>query len=339
MTELQQLVFAQKFPFSSTAKGIVRESGFGLSSVPEDVLNRAALMVSRAWKKQPYKLEVLSEEILLSEVLAFPVAKIFVSFINEPLLNERFAFMFSDSAFFYLEKDRSRTETALELARDFGLMFSLAEREGFFASLKMADFLKSRFSSANLKLVNQPLERGAIFLTEEGIARFVSQFVFGVVLDSLPVSLSGIPDFYKKAALQIKRQLKPVQLKKFELQLPGNINTENFSPCMKDMYFRLFSGENLPHMARFDLAAFLIAIGMPLEQIDALFSRAPNYSQKTTIYHLKRIARLELSPPSCKKVREHGYCPLQNCSEKHPLLYYSRKSAVKPILKKPSVNS
>jgi DNA primase large subunit len=103
------------------------------------------------------------------------------------------------------------------------------------------------------------------------------------------------------------------------------------------MYSQLASGISIPHMARYDIGTFLIAIGMPLEQIDILFSNAPNYKQKMTLYHLNRIKRLDLSPPSCKKIREeHGFCPLKTCSETHPLLFYRRKMSKKKVLKKSS---
>ncbi len=327
MPELQALVFAQKFPFSSAAKSIVRSSGLALDALPEEVLHRAALLVSSAWKRKPYRVgEIRSREFLEFEIMAFPVAKIILSHIRDPVLNERFAQAIADNAFFYLEKEKRKGAIALELASDFGLHFSLAEKQGFFVSMGLTDFLKAKFSLPQLKLVNQPVEKGKIFLTENDFCRFVAQYAFSKILETLPVDLRGIPDFYRSIAQQIKSQLKSRELKAFEVKIGGKISIENFAPCMKDLYLQLLNGTNLPHMARFDLATFLVAVGMPEEQIDKLFSHAPNYNQKTTLYHVKRIARLKLSPPACKKVREHGYCPLQNCTEIHPLIFFERKA-------------
>ncbi len=323
--ELEQLLFAQHYPFSSQAKKVIAKSDFRLEEVPEEVINRAALMIKYSWEKKPYRIELKSEELLEYEILAFPVAKILLSFLNDAMMNERFCQMVSENAFHYLELEKAKGQTAMELARDFGLQFSPAEKQDFFASMKMTDFLKASFSVDALKLVNQPVDSGKIFLRENSLTMFVSRLVFAQLLSSLPVDLKGIPPYYRKAASQIRMQLKSRDFKNIELKISGKINPENFAPCIKDMYARLLSGENIPHMARFDLATFLLAIGMPLEQVDLLFSKAPNYSQKTTLYHLNRLAKQSLSPPSCKKVREHGFCPLKNCNEKHPLAFYRRK--------------
>lgn len=326
MLELEQLVFARKFPFSPEAKRVVESSGKSLAEVPQEVIDRAAAMIESAWKKKPYRLEMGSRELLEEEVLAFPTAKIILSILNDAVLNERFARMTAENTFFYLQRARNKGREALGLAQGFGLGFTPAEKQGYFALMPLTDFLKASFSLPNLKLVNQPLEKGRIFLNENDFCRFVSEMVFEKILRSLPVDVSGVPEHYKKIARTLKTQLKSTEFREFEARLhAGKISIDNFAPCMKDMYLQLFNGTNLPHMARFDLATFLVAVGMPEDQIDALFAKAPNYKQKLTLYHVRRIARLKLSPPGCKKVREHGYCPLQNCTEKHPMLYYERK--------------
>ena len=329
MAELEQLVFAHMFPFSGEAKKIVEGSGERLEQLPAEVTERAASMISSAWKRQPHRLEITSRELLEEEVLAFPTAKIILSFLNDPLLNERFSRMIADNTFYYLQRAKRKGRQALEIAEGLGLAFTPTEKPGFFVSMDLTDFLKASFSLPNLKLVNQPLEKGKIFLNENDFCRFVSQLVFASILQSLPVDTKGVPSHYKEIARRIRAQLKSSELKSFEIRAGGRIDTNYFPPCMKDLYMQLFNGTNLPHMARFDLAAFLVAIGMPEEQIDALFAKAPNYNQKTTLYHVRRIARLKLSPPSCRKVREHGYCPLQNCTEKHPLRYYGQKTREK----------
>jgi DNA primase large subunit len=325
MADRSQLEFAQRYPFSTTAKAVVQHSQFDLKELPEQIVNRAALLISTAWKKKEYRFSVQDTELLENEILAFPVAKIIISFLDDHVLYERFSQTIADSAFHSLEQDKHKSQVALQLAKDLGLQFTLTEKKGYFVSMPVLDFLQAKFSIPNLKLVNQSVDKGVLYLTESDLGLFVSQLIFAKVRESVPVKLDGIPAYYKEAAKQIKHQLKARDVKEFEMKLSGKIKLEYFAPCMKQLYTNLAAGENVPHMARFDLATFLIALGMPVEQIDTLFSKAPNYSQKTTLYHLNRIKRLELSPPSAKKIQEHGYCPLKLCENKHPLLYYRKK--------------
>jgi DNA primase large subunit len=236
MAEMEELVIAQKYPFSEEAREVVKEKGLNLEQLPEEIINRAALMISYAWKKKPYRLEnIASQELLEYEILAFPTAKILLSFINDQYLNEKFCQMIADAAFFHIEKEKNKTQTALNMAKNFGLDFVLTDKQDYFVEMELKDFLKASFSS-HLKLVNQSLENGKIFLKENEFARFISMYVFAEILDSLPVNLKGIPDYYKKASEQIKKQLKSQQLKRIELKFGGKIEGYVFAACFRNKH-------------------------------------------------------------------------------------------------------
>ena len=172
MSDRSQLEFAQRYPFSTNAKMVVQQSQFDLKELPEQIVNRAALLISTAWKKKEYRFSVQDVELLENEILAFPVAKIIISFLDDQVLYERFSQTIADSAFHSLEQDKQKSQVALQLAKDLGLQFTLTEKKGYFVSMPVLDFLQAKFSIPNLKLVNQSVDKGILYLTESDLVDY-----------------------------------------------------------------------------------------------------------------------------------------------------------------------
>ncbi len=334
MLTVKELRFAQKYPFTSIAKQIVKEKNLSLEQVPEQVIKRAALMISFADKNKLYFQEQISEskEILEQEVLAFPIAKILLSLQSNLFLIEKFSFMIGKSTFKYIELEKDRTQTMLDLAKDLEVKFSLAQREDFFVSMDLLEYLKGSFKEEFMKLVNQNLEKGRIYLKGNDFARFLSEIVVEKIFSSMPVDISSIPDSYKEISSQLSQQMHLIQRKEFTETLTGTVDVNAFPPCMTQIYSDLIEGKNVQHLARFDFASFAAAVGMPAEQIIQLYYKTPNFNEKTTRYHVERLVGKKggkkYSAPSCVKVKIHGLCPnplicIQE-SIVHPVQFYKK---------------
>jgi len=127
MHSLQQLLFAQHFPFTEAARKIVLEENPSLENLPEPLLERAELMARHAFSGKKYAFELHSADLLLQEILAFPIAKIIISFAGEPWLCRAFASMVADSAFFFLNSEKDKGKAAIELASELSLKFDFPE--------------------------------------------------------------------------------------------------------------------------------------------------------------------------------------------------------------------
>ena len=325
-SSISELQFAQRFPFSREAKNILRENNLSLDELPEEVLARAEAMALNAAKGKDYYIELRSSELLLQEILAFPIAKILVSMQKDSMLNDKFAFMLSKSFLKYLDLEKNRKDTALELARQLGIEFEIAadSGEGFFVSIPLQNFLKIHFRRMSLKLVNQHVALGKVFLQEKRFFDFLAETILSAISASLPVPLEGIPNSLKNSARQLQQMLLASR-KEFETKISGKINPNLFSDCMKSMYADLVSGKHMTHIARFYIATFLNSIGMTKEQLLELFSKQGNYNERIARYHIDRIVKQNLSPPGCAKVREAGLCPTENCQVRHPMSFYRRE--------------
>ena len=324
MPTVEQLVFAQHFPFTEAARRIVTDQKVSLDKLPPDVVQRAELMVEHAVSGKKYVFNVKNSELLLKEILAFPVAKILVSFAEDHSLYAKFAGLFSDAALNYLNNAKDTKEEAVALASELGLNIDFVSESGNMISVKLLDFLKVRFSDQMLKLVNQSVSNGKVFLDINGFTRFLRAVVFEKIITSLPVQVSGLPTNLNSKASAFKHEVKEKQRKRFEFAFKGKTDANAFPPCIASMYSELLEGKNIPHMARFILASFLNRIGMPKEQIMLLFKKAPNFNERITRYQVDRLVKQNYTPASCAKIRSYTYCPNTDCKVKHPLSYYER---------------
>lgn len=329
MFSRQELVFCQRFPFSNAAKRVLQQHSFELEKTPEPVIKRAAMMINAAAKGKEYFQEHLqnSPELLVQEIQAFPVTKILVSGINRYDLFDRLAEAIAKSTFFYLTNEKKRREVLLELASDLGIEFELNDNEAFFCRVPLSAFLKAGFKEDFMKLVNQPVERGWVFLAENDFARFLSETAREKTRDSLPVNLKNVPNNLVKVAQQLKEQLVFREKKTFSFEAMGTANPNAFPPCMAKIYQELLEGKNVNHPGRFNMATFLVAIGMPTKRVVDLFRKTPNFDEKVTQYQVERIAgkgKAKYSPSSCAKMRAYNLC-VANCPVSHPIQFYQRE--------------
>ena len=324
MPGIEQLQFAQRFPFSSAAKRFLKESGLKLDSVGEEVLNRAAIMISHAAAGKDYVIEIGSSDLLEQEITAFPIAKILISLMKEPQLYKSFSSMVSKSSFNYIEKSADRKQLSLDLAKDLGIEFELAEEKSFFVLVPIRQFLSIKFNDPTLKLVHQTLHNGKVLLNINLFCRFIAELIFLRVFESLPVEMGEIPASFKPFARQLSTQVKRKQFEEFNFKVEGKVNANLFSPCIASLYKQQIEGGHLPHMARFFLASFLNAVGMTPQQILMVFKKSPNFDEKIASYQIRRIAEQNYSPASCEKIKSYGLCKETDCRVKHPLSYYRR---------------
>jgi DNA primase large subunit len=323
MFTAEELKFAEKYPFSGTAKRIVKENSFSFEHIPEPVQRQALYLVFLSFKGKPLeqKAALFDSDLLLAEIQAFPLAKIFLSLMNRKELYSRFASMIAKKTFYNLAMEKKKNDAMITLAEDLEIRFVVSERKDTVAEIDLIDFLKADFSEQFMKLCNQRVEKGKVFLNQNDFARFLAAFAQKKIFDSLPVQTDGLPKKLKQLVQEVSTKLANHSFKEFDYTVSKNVSPNAFSDCIAALYNDLLSGKNLPHLARFDLAVFLAAIGMPKEQIVNAFRKAPNFNEKTTRYQIEKILQKKYKPVSCEKMREHGLA-CTNCGYKHPFSFY-----------------
>jgi len=323
-------LFFEKFPFSEKAKQKLKEIGISPEDVPEHAIRKAALIISRANANKKYDLDSanLTDEMVEIELMAFPIAKMFLSLMKTPNIIGKFSELMMKKTFDELVDNKDSKNLCLLLADDFKIKYTLSEEDGFFVEVPLLEYLNIYFVDNETKLINKSVEGGKVFLGVNDFARFLSEKTYKKIFDSLPISKEAIPKKYQSLARSIDSQLIKIEKKDFDLRLTGKVNPDFFPPCMKVLYAQQLAGETLSYYARLSIGAFLYQVGMSKQDMLSFFSKSPDFKKHIAEYHISRIFEKELSAPGCRKIKDYGLrvkeCDTE-CHYKHPMQYYIGK--------------
>lgn len=329
-----------KYPFLRDAAEHVRDRGVTI----EDLLSHEAFRQARARGKARVidaledgvvRLRPMgSDEERLEEILSYPVARIFVSGVGDKFLIKRYALAEGVAMDSRLEKEEM--EVVEEVAFQLGVRLNT---EGGSIRMHFSDYLRytSRMRSKDWKLINTEVRKGYVELSQIKLARVLQQALQDRIEGELPLPV----DRYITSALgEDLEELKvrtAIKREEFKAEDFGKISVENFPPCINHLIGMAQAGENIPHLGRFALTAFLHHIGLSADDILALYAASPDFDQNKTKYQVDHItgqtSGTEYTPPECATMKSYGLCyePDSLCTNpranvKHPLSYYRIKN-------------
>jgi len=329
-----------KFPFLRDAAEHVKDQGVTL----EDLLVHQAYRGARARGKARVidSLEhgiiqlrpMATAEDQLEEVLSYPMARMYVSGVNDRFLTKRYAL--AEGVTMYERLEREDLDVVEEVAYQLDVRASRDEE-----SLRMhfSDYLRytSQMRSKEWKLVNTEVKHGYVTLSQIKFARVLQQALQDRLTEELPLP---VDETILRALAEDVGDLKgrtAIMRERYKAEDFGKVSIENFPPCMKHFIGMAQAGENMPHSARFALTSFMHHIGLSAEEILALFSASPDFDASKTKYQVDHItgetSGTEYTPPECATMKSYGICfePDDLCENpkakvKHPLSYYRLKN-------------
>jgi len=114
---------------------------------------------------------------------------------------------------------------------------------------------------------------------------------------------------------------------------------EDWPPCMREITTQLTQSVNINHVGRVFLASMSRVIGLTVDEAQAFFMNAPDYSADTTRYQLNHVYEHEYTPAGCPKLQINACCPVSRgdaksdlCSREwmdHPLKYLRARQRYK----------
>jgi DNA primase large subunit len=330
-----------KYPFLRETLVYIKERNMTL----EDLIHDRAYAEARACGKSRV-LEVienreikqkplLRESECLMELLEYVVSRIIVSCVNDSHLIKWYAL--AEAIKTNRELENENVKFVLNVAAELG---ANALVDNSFIKVHFTDYLRysSQIRGMEWKLVNRDLVDGCVLLPKEKFTRLLREVLrmkFELELP-LPVTKEIISAFQSDVK-EIKNKVE-VKKKTFEAKGFGKMSITKMPPCMRHMLGMIQGGENLSHMGRFSLTAFLRVVGASSEDIIKIFATAPDFNESKTRYQVEHItgviSRTEYTPPSCSTMKSHGICynPDNICMQKwmsHPLKYYRWKERLK----------
>ena len=329
-----------KFPFLRDAAEYVKDQGVTL----EDLLTHQAYRGARA-RGKARAIDALEHGVVqlrpmategdrLEEILSYPMARMYVSGVNERFLTRRYAL--AEGVTMYERLEREEMDVVEEVAYQLDVA---ASRDDGSLRMHFSDYLRytSRMRSKEWKLVNTEVKHGYVHLPQLRFARVLQQALQDRLESELPLP---VDETILRALDEDIRELRDraiIMRERYKAEDFGKVSVDNFPPCMKHFIGMAQAGENLPHSARFALVSFMHHIGLSSEEILNLFAVSPDFDASKTKYQIDHItgetSGTEYTPPECTTMKSYGICfePDSLCENpkakvRHPLSYYRIKN-------------
>ena len=291
-----------------------------------EVLEHAKERVLAAIHRRPHPHPLEDPEL---EALSFITACLAIATIGDQRLAERYATWESK---YYARQLKTEKSEKLTLIAVKALGWRVSYADGFFL-VKFTDYLSNVPEyKGSWKLVNRWLKGGWVRLTKLEFARLVESGLKTLVVNTIRRlrAPSKLPDPIYALVETISRAWSS-RLREFELPLSKLQATEEaFPPCMRKLLSMLREGKNLPHSARFALAAFLLNIGWSVDDVLEVFRSSPDFREDIARYQIEHIAglrgsKIKYTTYKCENMRSLGLC-VQECKGiNHPLQYFYRQ--------------
>lgn len=332
---LVELSTLAKYPFLREASGYIRAEKVSLEEILLDPAYARARVLGRTRVLEAIEMPPTSGRVAiaaadqLAQLLAYPVARILVSATEDTYLIRRFALHEAIVA-----EGRLATESddlLVHLATQLGM--DLRREDGGFR-LHFADFLRftNTMRETPWKLINQRVDRGYMVHRRDKVLRVMRNAIQRHIEQGLPLPVNDdILNAFRPDIAEV-RGILTAKKATFRAEDIGKVSITRFPPCMYNLLAQIQNHENVPHMGRFAIVAFLHHIGLRNEEIFRVFGDVPDFAADVTKYQIEHItgtsSPTEYTPPECATMKSYGICPGPDricLTIKHPLSYYRVK--------------
>ncbi|MEM2924319.1 MAG: DNA primase large subunit PriL [Methanocellales archaeon] len=327
------LPFLVKYPFTTKVHEFVRQSNRKIESLLTDdyfakkVRRRAVERILQALDGEIKKPNFKEEILLEVELYSYPIARIIISILNDPYLTRRYALAEAKAAYQYLKEEEN--DVLREICED--LKIKVIWNSQIYLPFPIYLHLASGIQDAKWKLVNRRLQLGKVAISKNEIARLMQEAIRRKIQNSLPLEVPmEIRKLLSSEVNMVSARLLK-QKSRYEHGKLQSVEVDCFPPCMASLLRNTSMGINLPHSARFALTAFLLNIGMKVEEVIEVFKALPDFDEGKTRYQVEHISGKSgtaYTTPSCSTMATYGNCLGRDkiCSSiTHPLSYYRKK--------------
>jgi len=333
---MRELSTLAKYPFLSDSKVYVKDNAPAVEELLDDPLYERARIICIARLDNAFNNRDVGDRSLatepdcIMELLSYPMARMIAVCIGDTYFKRRYAL--GEAFHAYKNLINEPTSFLIQISKEFNLDVKHFEETNKLG-MRFTDYLHNAPTRyKEWKMINREMKDGYIRISHKDLARLIQEALRNRINDELDNrKCSDI--VYKTFSSDIKRIQNTVLMhrKKIETVPVGRLSIDKLPPCMKDLLAAMQSGENVPHMGRFALVAFLHSLKLSTDEILKLFSSAPDYEEDKTRYQVEHItgstSSTAYTPPGCDKMRTYGICPADKIDElckmkKHPLSYY-----------------
>ncbi len=320
-----------KYPFLKEAHSLVSQKAYSLTNLLELESGKRLAQKARDRIKAALNADYVfdnvtgaSGEIPEHEILSYAIARMIVSCMNERPVIDKLCRYESERAAYFLQ--REEPEKKEYIARSLGINLRSGE-------MKVNEYVElvRDLHDSKWQLVNRDVNAGNVAVSRDEAEELLKERIRSMLHSQLPLP---VPEEIKEKFKPLSEEVSAVYKERVMEQF-GEVDEGAFPPCMKAIISSVTDGTNIPHTARFSLTAFMHTIGMDINGIVGVFTRAPDFNADMTMYQVDHISGgggTEYTPPQCVTMKTYGLCCQDAiCKSKkfqHPLSYYKYKKKV-----------
>ncbi len=309
-----------KYPFSKEAAELIEEEGYNLEDLAyhPDLSGARQKALKRLFSAIEGKTDLSIDEVRpMNDVYSFLISRIIVERLGDNFLRNRFAE--HEAKRFLRLSEGEYLSNLIKLAEE-SFELGVSVLKGELIALPYEKYLRLArgLGGEKWRLVNRDIREGMVIVSNKDFRRLLAEALRMRILRGL--DLKGelpkpLEDFAKTVhgLLEAKKET-----------LPRRRIVGKLAPCIKELLRKVSEGENLPHVARFTLAAYLLKIGWEKGKVIDVFRSLPDFKEKIAVYQVEQIAKKGYLPPNCSKLKSMGIC-VEECGINNPLSYGRRK--------------
>jgi DNA primase large subunit len=336
---MRELSTLAKYPFLQETRQYIKENGPSVDELLHDLPYERARIIGierldNALKNRDVgQRSLATDSDCIMEILSYPLARMVAVCIGDTFFKKRYAL--GEAYHVYKHLLNEPTSFLLSVAKELHINAHQRPDEPTI-KIFFKDYLRNAPTRyKEWKMVNRDIGAGYIIISQKDLARILLEALREKINEELS-SRECEKTVFSVFSSDIQRfqNMLNLQKKKSEATPVGKVSIEKLPPCMKDILSAIQSGENVPHMGRFALVAFLGSLKLSANDILKIFSTAPYYEEDKSRYQVEHITGQSSSTsykcPGCEKMRTYGICPVDKMDElcnkvRHPLSYYSNK--------------
>ena len=291
---MKELTTLAKYPFLHDTRQYIKENGPSVDELLHDLPYERARIIGIERLDNAFKNRDVGERSLtgdsdcVMEILSYPLARMVAVCIGDSYFKKRYAL--GEAYHVYKHLLNEPTSFLLTVAQELNVTVQHSPEKNMI-KIFFKDYLRNAPTRyREWKMVNRGIGGGFLTISHKDLARILLESLRERINEEL-ISRECDQNIYDTFSSDIQRfqNMLMMQKKKIETAPVGKVSIEKLPPCMKDILSAIQSGENVPHMGRFSLVAFLSSLKLGTNDILKLFSSAPDYQEDKTRYQVEHI--------------------------------------------------
>ena len=278
-------------------------------------------------------------------VYVYILLNILVYALNNKLITNRIANLYSKNVYSKMEKDNSESNLYyicldLELRVNFydppikfgnKMLKDNREKQVTNFAIYYIDYLKlaSNLRDDYRKLAHNPLQNGFVYIQNRNLMRLIQEYVRNKIIIEETEDKASLKSFLEEVLKnqefkELYEKINSIWTKRkedfdftFKIDITGKTDIlKLYPPCVIEILKKAEEGQNLVHHERLFIVWFLLSLDYPVEKVVDVFSTLPDFDREKTIYQVAYAKKKKYVPYQCSTLQSINLCMKEKYKDK-----------------------